>query len=161
MTIVFASVEKSGCEDANVICIREDTCIAGDPSVQDTCQWIVYLPAEYASVFLFFGRCNPVHPGTGHRIDPLSVLLLYGRQIIRVLHSQYIEDIFFCKVSQAMPGNGFDDMLQSDVIKATILKFRLRFKFTFASGNILHQSFGVGRTIFFLQFGYRCIRRET
>lgn len=109
---------------------------------------------------LFFGRCNPVHPGTGHRIDPLSVLLLYGGQIIRVLHSQYIEDIFFCKVSQALPGNGFDDMLQSDVIKATILKFRLRFKFTFASGNILHQSFGVGRTIFFLQFGYRCIRRR-
>lgn len=118
-------------------------------------------PQSTLPSFCFFGRCNPVHPGTGHRIDPLSVLLLYGRQIIRVLHSQYIEDIFFCKVSQALPGNGFDDMLQSDVIKATILKFRLRFKFTFASGNILHQSFGVGRTIFFLQFGYRCIRRET
>lgn len=110
----------------------------------------MHLSTEYTSTLLLFGRCDQVHPGVIYGTYPLPVPLLHSRQTIGVLHAQGTEDIPFGKVSQVLSGNDFDDMLQDDIVEATILKTRSRLEVTFVSGNVLHEPFRIGWTMLFL-----------
>ena len=43
-----------------------------------------------------------------------------------MVHTQYIEDVFTGKVTQGLAADGFDNVLQGDEIKTTVLEVRLQ-----------------------------------
>ena len=53
-----------------------------------------------------------------------------------MVHTQYIEDVFTGKVTQGLAADGFDNVLQGDEIKTTVLEVRLGFKVAFTAGDI-------------------------
>ena len=49
-----------------------------------------------------------------------------------MVHTQYIEDVFTGKVTQGLAADGFDNVLQGDEIKTTVLEV------AFTAGGVFH-----------------------
>ena len=169
VAIPFTSVLQSGTKHSNVFCTREYTGITTDTTIHDTSQWVMYLTQQYLVIGLLFSWSDEVMPvafchagpmSIGS-IDPVAFLVANGRQIVGMIHTQYIEQVFTGKFTECLSADLFNDILQSNEVQATVTIICLWLETTFASLDVFHQSFRIRRTILFFQFGGRTVGRKT
>ena len=94
-------------------------------------------------------------------VDPITFLVTYSRQIIGIIHTQHIEQVFTGKFTESLSTNLFDDILQSNEVQTAVATICLRFELTLASLDVFQQSFRTWRTVLFFQLCCRAIGRKT
>ena len=143
-SVKFAAILQGSAKYCQIFGSGEDAGVATDAEVHLAGKWVVYLPNEaHLSVLaLLFGwskiiafccrRLGFIVVGgdecvVGHH----HVLVVYPKprflvevawQIVGVAHSQRLEDVVLCKLAQGFSADFFNYLLQSDEVKAAILK---------------------------------------
>lgn len=93
--VPFSAVLQGGAEDSYVFGTREYAGIAGNTTIHDTGEWIVYLSAEDAAIGLLLGRSDEAMPVTFGRgcpmgiccIDPFPILIALAGEIVGMGHT--------------------------------------------------------------------------
>ena len=65
-----------------------------------------------------------------------------------MLHTQRIKNMCFCKITQALSTDCFNDMLQGNIVEAAVLEVCSRLKISFATGNVFYEPFRIRSAIF-------------
>ena len=164
-TIPFTTILQGSTKNCDIFSTGEYTGIATDTTIHDTCQWIMHLSQKYLTIDLLFSRSNNVMPITFHQfrpmsigsINPIALLVAYCRQIVGIIHTQYVKQVFTGKLTECLSAHLLDDILQSNEVQTTISPIGLRFVYTLASRNVFHQTFRIRRTILFFQLSRRAV----